>query len=292
MKFLCLVLLGVTISCTPKSQAPQAYREWQQKKAEAYRETFSNPAIVRSQYLKDSEKVYLESNSQPLKISKGVCNGFCSWSVEFKDGKIILQGLNDSSLKEYKLDEPPLKVNESIFFEGAKVDKHQVRVFFYDLSQKNLAKKRQRYFFDYQKKWVFQGIYHAFSKQKVIKFGRSDGSSKDYLALGEIRWSGEGGEQQLTLLHFDAQAPIPEDQRQVMLMFRDTSNGKQTYGAGRFLVVDLPSPLNQLKSGELVTLDFNFAYNPPCAVSAGFHCPLPQDTMDFAIEAGEKYQKL
>ena len=67
------------------------------------------------------------------------------------------------------------------------------------------------------------------------------------------------------------------------LIFGDTTNGKLTYGAGRFLDTDPP------KDGRVV-VDFNTAYNPPCAFTAFATCPLPpaQNKLAIAVEAGEK----
>jgi uncharacterized protein (DUF1684 family) len=70
--------------------------------------------------------------------------------------------------------------------------------------------------------------------------------------------------------------------QQLFYIFKDTTAGKQTYGAGRFLYSDLP------KDGTVV-LDFNKAYSPPCAFTNFATCPLPprQNRLPFAVAAGE-----
>jgi len=69
----------------------------------------------------------------------------------------------------------------------------------------------------------------------------------------------------------------------LFLVFGDQTNGKETYGAGRFLDTDPP------KDGKVV-VDFNTAYNPPCAFTAFATCPLPpsQNKLAVKVEAGEK----
>lgn len=69
----------------------------------------------------------------------------------------------------------------------------------------------------------------------------------------------------------------------VFFVFRDRSSGRETYGAGRFLKVPVAV------DGK-ITLDFNFAYNPPCAFTAFATCllPPPENWLPFAIAAGEK----
>jgi len=68
------------------------------------------------------------------------------------------------------------------------------------------------------------------------------------------------------------------------VIFGDTTNGHDTYGGGRFLYVDAPG-----KDGSVV-IDFNKAYNPPCAFSEYTTCllPLTQNRLPVAVTAGER----
>ena len=70
---------------------------------------------------------------------------------------------------------------------------------------------------------------------------------------------------------------------ELFLIFGDQTNGKETYGAGRFLETEAP------KGGKVV-VDFNTAYNPPCAFTAFATCPLPpaENKLAIKVEAGEK----
>ncbi|HUJ01266.1 MAG TPA: DUF1684 domain-containing protein [Usitatibacter sp.] len=72
----------------------------------------------------------------------------------------------------------------------------------------------------------------------------------------------------------------------LFFVFRDATAGKTTYGAGRFLYV-----AKKPASGQSVLLDFNRAYNPPCAFNKYTTCPLPpkQNVLPVRVEAGEKY---
>lgn len=75
---------------------------------------------------------------------------------------------------------------------------------------------------------------------------------------------------------------VPGD-TQLFLIFADRTSGRETYGAARFLYSDMP------KDGHVV-LDFNQAYNPPCAFTAFATCPLapPENRLDLRVTAGEK----
>ncbi|MFY9227298.1 MAG: DUF1684 domain-containing protein [Blastocatellia bacterium] len=69
----------------------------------------------------------------------------------------------------------------------------------------------------------------------------------------------------------------------LFINFKDLTNGKTTYPAGRFLYTDPP------KDGKVI-LDFNKTVNPPCAFTAYATCPLPPqpNRLSIKIEAGEK----
>jgi uncharacterized protein len=71
--------------------------------------------------------------------------------------------------------------------------------------------------------------------------------------------------------------------KELFYVFRDQTAGKETYGAGRFFYSDVP------RDGKVV-LDFNKAYNPPCAFTPYATCPLPpaENKLLVRIEAGEK----
>ena len=73
------------------------------------------------------------------------------------------------------------------------------------------------------------------------------------------------------------------DAQDLFVIFRDHTNGQSTYPAGRYLHVPLPV------QGK-TTIDFNQAYNPPCAFTLFATCPLPprQNWLKTSIEAGER----
>ncbi|HEV7809267.1 MAG TPA: DUF1684 domain-containing protein [Candidatus Limnocylindrales bacterium] len=77
----------------------------------------------------------------------------------------------------------------------------------------------------------------------------------------------------------------------LFLPFRDSTNGAETYGAGRYL-------LDSAKSADLgagadpnsLVLDFNFAFQPSCAFDPKWACPLapPSNRLDLPVRAGER----
>lgn len=100
--------------------------------------------------------------------------------------------------------------------------------------------------------------------------------------LGELREQPNPGRAlfQVEGRPFALEALAADDQ--LFFIFADRTSGRSTYGLGRFLYTDLP------ESGRVV-LDFNRAYNPPCAFSAYTTCPLPppENRLNWRVEAGE-----
>ncbi len=103
------------------------------------------------------------------------------------------------------------------------------------------------------------------------------GLTEDSECPGYVVFQVNGQEQRLY--------PIIEEpgDNKLFYIFRDQTTGKETYPAGRFLYSDMT------KDGEIL-LDFNKAYNPPCAFTPYATCPLPprENYMTARVEAGEK----
>jgi hypothetical protein len=102
---------------------------------------------------------------------------------------------------------------------------------------------------------------------------------------GEISYEKVAGTLEFTVngqkMSFDAL----DDDGDLFIIFRDGTSNSTTYPPGRFIGVDKP------KDGATWVVDFNKAYNPPCAFSAYTTCPLPppQNWLKGDVSAGEKY---
>jgi uncharacterized protein (DUF1684 family) len=81
------------------------------------------------------------------------------------------------------------------------------------------------------------------------------------------------------------QLETSQEGNSLFVVFGDSTNKKQTYGAGRFIDTALPDAQGK------VVIDFNKAYNPPCAFTPFATCPLPTAANKLAVEilAGEQF---
>jgi uncharacterized protein (DUF1684 family) len=111
-----------------------------------------------------------------------------------------------------------------------------------------------------------------------------------------------GGQMRFSRIGF-VDVPFPDGPRRLALFwmegyagglflpFRDATNGRETYGAGRYLLDAAKSADlgGDLRRGTLV-LDFNFAYQPSCAFDPRWACPLapPENWLDVEVRAGER----
>jgi len=77
---------------------------------------------------------------------------------------------------------------------------------------------------------------------------------------------------------------VDEGDHRLFLVFADRTSGHESYAASRFVYAEYPD------ARGFTTLDFNEAYNPPCAFTPYSTCPMPplQNRIDLAINAGEK----
>lgn len=111
------------------------------------------------------------------------------------------------------------------------------------------------------------------------------GTGRQYVRYATVAFTLKGKPMQLTVYKSFTLSKIPQYQDYLFLPFTDETNGMSTYTGGRY--IDLRE--GDFKNGTLI-LDFNKAYNPYCAFSAGYSCPKPPDEnhLTIAVEAGEK----
>ncbi len=117
--------------------------------------------------------------------------------------------------------------------------------------------------------------------EPLIEMETSTGEIRPYRRYGRISFQVNGQDAHLTI-YSDPQG------QDFFLPFRDASSGEETYGAGRYLDNHRPAIISL--DNKQVQVNFNFAYNPYCAYSSAYSCPLPprENWLSVAIKAGEK----
>lgn len=142
-------------------------------------------------------------------------------------------------------------------------------------------------FFPMTEKYVAQAKYSPVENGKVIDFPTSAKKIKQYRELGTAAFTIDNKPQVLTL--YVPAETISGSEDLVFVPFRDATSGMTSYGAGRYLELSM----KDLAKDPLI-LDFNRAYNPYCAYSGDYNCPIPPDnnTLTVKIEAGVSYNNM
>ena len=111
---------------------------------------------------------------------------------------------------------------------------------------------------------------------RAFELDYDSGREETYLSPGIVVFTLAGIEHRV-------EPVIDGNGKRLFVLFADLTNRHETYGAGRFLYAPLPD-------GERVLLDWNQAFNPPCAYTPFAFCPLvpKQNRLQVHIEAGEK----
>lgn len=119
-----------------------------------------------------------------------------------------------------------------------------------------------------------------------FEISTSSGHTKPYVEFGEATFAVDGKNFMLKIYQSVHLVQKPEYKNHLFLPFHDATNGKETYGGGRYLDLEIPS-------GDTVVLDFNKAYQPYCAYNAyDYSCPIvpTENTLPVAVKAGVRYE--
>lgn len=128
--------------------------------------------------------------------------------------------------------------------------------------------------------WRLQGRFVAHAAGKTLPIANIIGTTDHIPNPGAVEFQRDGKPYRLEALD--------QGEGSLFLVFADRTSGHGSYGAGRYLDAPLPD------AQDRIVLDFNQAYNPPCAFTPFATCPLPPpgNRLDLAIQAGERdYRK-
>jgi len=125
--------------------------------------------------------------------------------------------------------------------------------------------------------WRVQAKLEQYDPPKIIEIPNITGTISEEKSPGALLFRIDEKEYRLDALSRSGG-------KSLFLIFSDQTNGYETYGAGRFLYAKMPG------EDGLTIIDFNKAYNPPCAFTRFATCPLPpgQNVLPIKVTAGEK----
>ncbi len=188
-------------------------------------------------------------------------------SIALGVGYFVISGNNSS--KDY---------NSSIFSHRQKIDD-----FMQNSSQSPFLSQKIEFpglsYFAPDSEYLIEAKYIPIGNRKIIRLATSDGKEDAFEKYGYANFQFQGKTNKLLVLK-----SLESTDTNLFIPFSDLTSGTETYGGGRYLNVTLSGT-------EFIQLDFNKAYNPYCAYSEDYSCPLPprENRLQIDIIAGEKY---
>lgn len=140
-------------------------------------------------------------------------------------------------------------------------------------------------FFSPNPGFSFQAKYIQTPIERPFEMPTYSGKKKNFKKHGELHFSYKKSEFQLSAYRNLQYVHLPMYKDVLFVPFKDLTNDETSYGGGRYL--DLK--ISDIENGN-IPLDFNKSYNPWCAYSDGFNCPIPplENHLEIEIKAGEK----
>lgn len=139
-------------------------------------------------------------------------------------------------------------------------------------------------FYPYNEKFVVKATLERLKNQPVFKMPTSGRNQPNYKRYGILHFTISDQKFQLEVYQNLDLIKMKGYKKHLFLPFIDETSGNETYGAGRYLDIEIPD-------GNEILLDFNKAYHPYCAYTIGYSCPITPDVnfLKTEILAGVKF---
>lgn len=290
--FLLLMIAALFAACSePLGQAdlpddyPAPVEEWQEYRIGVLTEPTG--------WLRLKDLIWLEEGENSFGSAEGTDIRFPEGSIPENAGRFVLNdgkvGMNvadgvkithdGSPVTDFSLFDPDREENPNVkhgdleWFVDQRGDQLGIRIYSMDTPKADAFDGFPRY--PVEEKWYRKARFISAPEEKTVRIVNVLGEEVDRPTPGSVEFTIDG-----ELYSLDAF----ETRSGLFLMMSDLTAQTETYQAGRYMIIDPPD-----EDGYTV-IDFNMAYNPPCAFSKFTTCqlPPPQNRLDVAIPAGEK----
>ena len=269
---------------TDEAAYVESIEEWQHQRVERLKSKNGWLNLAGLFWLEEGENSFGSDPSNDV-IFPEKADAFCG-TLTLNEGKVFMQvkkgagiGIGDSLVSEANLVHDHEK-NTTHLLQGdlawyiiKRAERYGIRMRDYKHPRINQLDHIPSY--PIQTDYVVEATLKPFDEPRTMVVATPvEGFTESYECPGELHFQIEN--EDLVLFPFSSGEGY-------FLVIADETTGMDTYGAGRFMY-SMPD-----SSGRII-LDFNKAYNPPCAFSPYATCPMPprENFLPFAIEAGEK----
>jgi len=288
---LIITTLLISLSCTEKEPEPKGtpeyiaeIKQWHQKRIERLKKDTGWLNLVGLHWLKEGENTFGSSeqndikfpDNSPPKIGTIILKDSL---LTFKsaDGVDVLN--NDVKVTVLELKDDLTGIRTTLasgslrWYIIKRGERYGIRL--RDVESPILKEFKDIDIYPINEDWHIEATFEPYDPPKQILIPNILGTTEEDNSPGALSFTKNGKNYKLDAI---------ESRSGFFIIFADETSGKETYGAGRFLYTDRPD------SNNIVILDFNISYNPPCVFTKYATCPLPpkQNYLHLKITAGEK----
>lgn len=283
-----LLIITVFFSCENPKQDPENYSpfekaeyEWQENRANSMTSKTSWLTIAGLFWLEEGEnsfgtdknaEIILPENSAPLSAGRFILKNDEVKVIPAPGAELKIEG---KKIGEMVLKSEVIELNDLRMWVIKRGDRYAIRL--RDFNAPAYKNYQGLDFFQPNQQFKINADLISYPTPKSITVATVVGNEVSYNCRGYVKFIIDGKEYRLDAFDTSRGANI------LYFIFKDATSGHETYGSSRFMYSDI------LADGS-VDLNFNRAYNPPCAYTPYATCPLPppQNILAARIEAGEK----
>jgi uncharacterized protein (DUF1684 family) len=260
---------------------------WQQKRSENLQKETGWLTLCGLFWLKEGENKMGTDSSNEIIFPPGRSPKYAG-SIFLKHGELLFKSAKNAGIKvmDSLVTEIKITSDENSKAKPTVMDLGSLTIFVIKRGEQLGVRVRDKLnpsrlnfkgleYFPVDLKWRFDAKFEPYNPVKIIPIVNVLNQVSNDTCPGALVFEMDGKSYRLDALKED---------NELFVIFHDETAGKETYGMGRFLYTAMADSNNN------VVLDFNKAYNPPCAFTVFATCPTPpeQNYLPIRVEAGEK----
>jgi hypothetical protein len=265
------------------------YQDWLEFKQAFAAEAAGPTGMYSIQHmleLRPGETAYLSSGrTESLRWSKQAPPTAIA-QVQLKDGRALIRGPDIQERDLLTLTDEPFALPNGLTVRGSLLRGKVLKLWLYNAKLPAQKGFKSLDYFPYDARGVVTGAFRRNEKPALVSYLDSREQSGTMYVVGMLQAQVGGKTYDLkTYSHSSDWKEIDA----LLLLLRDRTSGKTTYGGGRVVDIQIPkgSPPREM------TFDMNTAYSFLCAHSDYFNCPLVlTNNLDVELKFGEKYPPL
>ena len=262
--------------------------EHRAEKDEEFKTSTTSP-MAGTQYLKSEprDRVFLTRDGKTFDLAYEPEDG-AVLEVEKKEGSWHWQPLEPGAIlrqEDETVANPEALDGPALFIAGnlrLSVYPAEERITFivFDPERPEMTSFEHLYYYPPDARYAVSSRLTELGEPEELVMLTSRNLEKTFYRFARIRFALDGQQHELTAFKVALEG---DGSKMLFIPFRDATSGKETYGAGRFMEIEVPDE-------ELFVFDFNRAFSPLCNYSPAYNCaiPPPENHLEVALRAGEK----